>query len=564
LPSQSPSARASRSGRAARRPTPLPFHRTLVFRLSALAAALLLVSTGALVTAMRSMDALVADAREVSFLNDGGRHMAELLALTLQRLDAAPEARPQLEQALRARVEQMDRRYQEAQQGRGADGQALEVDAAVAGSVQQRRQLWEQELRPLLLRLAQAPGREAAGADLALLLSRARAFLDSLERSSADSLARTDAARTRRQYGTALTFALLFVLAGGVFLVARRLGERVAELNDSAQAMAGGDLDRELALDGHDEVALLGGAFDEMRGRVRQNLRQERESRAKVEELLREVAEAASRLAAASNDVMASATQQAAGAQEQLAAVSQTMASLEEVSRTSSSGADRARAATETARRSEELGRTGRERVGQAVEVMARTKAQSDEVAESILALAEQAAAVGDITTLIGDLAEQTNVLALNASIEATRAGEHGRGFAVVAGEVKSLAEQSKRATGEVRQVLGDIQRMANKSVLATEDSTRGMEAAMRAASEAGEAISALSDITAELTRVVAEVSSSALQQAAGMAQIHQAVRNINTVAGQAVQSTRQSERAAQDLAALGGRLRQLLMASDR
>ena len=93
--------------------------------------------------------------------------------------------------------------------------------------------------------------------------------------------------------------------------------------------------------------------------------------------------------------------------------------------------------------------------------------------AENILALAEQAQAIGEIIATVNDIAEQTNLLALNAAIEASRAGEQGKGFAVVAGEVKALADQSKKATAQVRQILGEIQKATNTAVLSTEEGKR-------------------------------------------------------------------------------------------
>jgi methyl-accepting chemotaxis protein len=171
--------------------------------------------------------------------------------------------------------------------------------------------------------------------------------------------------------------------------------------------------------------------------------------------------------------------------------------------------------------------------------------------------------AMRDITEridIIEEIAHATNLLALNAAIEASRAGEHGKGFSVVAGEVKSLAEQSRRATAEARQVLGEIQKRANRSVLSTEESTRSLEAAVRAAQHAGEVIRELADLGARLSGAVGEIAQNAAHQANGIGQITQAVRDISNVASQYVSSTQQAELAVRDLTTLGDRLRQLLV----
>src|SRR5436309_9556961 len=111
-------------------------------------------------------------------------------------------------------------------------------------------------------------------------------------------------------------------------------------------------------------------------------------------------------------------------------------------------------------------------------------KEKVEATAENILTLAEQAQAIGNIIAAVNDIAEQTNLLALNAAIEASRAGEHGKGFTVVAGEVKALADQSKKATGQVRQILGEIQKATNTAVLSTEAVTKGVAAAMKGGSQ--------------------------------------------------------------------------------
>src|SRR5205823_7446956 len=126
------------------------------------------------------------------------------------------------------------------------------------------------------------------------------------------------------------------------------------------------------------------------------------------------------------------------------------------------------------------IGQAGRSALDDSIAAMDRLKEQVESTAETILALAERAQAIGEIIATVNDIAEQTNLLALNAAIEASRAGEHGRGFAVVAGEVKALADQSKKATTQVRQILGEIQKATSTAVLSTEEVTRGVGAAIK------------------------------------------------------------------------------------
>jgi methyl-accepting chemotaxis protein len=278
-----------------------------------------------------------------------------------------------------------------------------------------------------------------------------------------------------------------------------------------------------------------------------------------VRSVTRPVRDAINMLSTASAEILATTTQQAAGAREQAAAVTETVATVDEVTQTSDQAARRARDMGEAVQRALHVGQEGRKAAVESMAALARVQEQVETTAENILALAEQAQAIGEITAAVADVADQTNLLALNAAIEASRAGEHGKGFAVVAGEVKALADQSKKATAQVRQILGEIQKGTGAAVLSTEEVTKGVAAAGRVADQAGKTIGALAETLGEAAQAATQITASAGQQATGMAQINQAMRNIDEAARQNLAALRQAEQAAQNLSGLGEQFTQFI-----
>ena len=260
-------------------------------------------------------------------------------------------------------------------------------------------------------------------------------------------------------------------------------------------------------------------------------------------------------LATSSAEILAATSEQASGANESMAAVAQTAATVDQVAQTTEQAAQRARAVADGAHRAMDISRSGRAAVDASIAVMGRVVDQVESMRAGIRELSEQAELIRGITTTVDEIAERSNLLALNAAIEAARAGEEGRGFAVVAGEIRSLAEQSKRATVEVRGILGDIQRAAASAASVAEEGSRQASESQRTVTEAGETIRELGEAMGDASQAAAQIAASAGQQATGMAQIRQAMRNIREVTQQNLVATQQTERAAKDLTLIGSTL---------
>jgi len=182
-----------------------------------------------------------------------------------------------------------------------------------------------------------------------------------------------------------------------------------------------------------------------------------------------------------------------------------------------------------------------------------------ESIAESIVRLSEQSQAIGEIMLTVNDLAEQSNLLAVNASIEAAKAGEQGKGFAVVAQEVRNLADQSKQATTQVRSILSEIQKATNAAVMVTEQGSKAVETGVRLSGQAGESVQKLTEGIAEAAQAATQIAASSQQQMAGMDQVALAIESIKTASTQNVASTKQTETAAKNIEELGRRLKGLV-----
>ncbi|MEI7743464.1 MAG: methyl-accepting chemotaxis protein [Chloroflexota bacterium] len=278
-----------------------------------------------------------------------------------------------------------------------------------------------------------------------------------------------------------------------------------------------------------------------------------------LRDLNRDTTEGVSVLAAASSEILATVSQLAGVTAETAASVTETSTTVEEVKQTAHLTAQRARDVQESALQTAAIGESGRAAAIETVAGMDRIRGQMGAIADAIVRLSELGQSIGEIITTVNDLAEQSNMLAVNAAIEATRAGEYGKGFAVVAQEVKSLADQSRQATTQVRSILSDVQKATSSAVMATEQGNKTVADGVRQAGEAGESIRRLADAIGEAADAATQIVASADQQLVGMEQIAMAMTSIRQATSQNVAGTRQLEVSAQSLTSTGDRLRHVV-----
>jgi methyl-accepting chemotaxis protein len=306
-----------------------------------------------------------------------------------------------------------------------------------------------------------------------------------------------------------------------------------------AQKIAAGDLTvKAIPLS---EADALGNAFSTMVEKLR--------------EQIREIVEGVNVLASSGSEIMASVSQLTSGAAETSTAVSETTTTVEEVKQTTEVSSQKAKHVSELGRKSVEISQTGLKAIDDTIQGMNRVKEQVESIADMVVRLSEQSQAIGEIIATVNDLAEQSNLLAVNASIEAAKAGEQGKGFAVVAQEIRSLAAQSKQATNQVRSILFDVQKAISSAVMATELGSKAVHEGVRLSTQAGEAIDVLAESVTEATNASIQIAASSQEQLVGMDQVVSAMENIREAALQMTSSTKQTEQSAHDLHNLGQRL---------
>ncbi|GCA49614.1 methyl-accepting chemotaxis protein 4 [Sinorhizobium sp. KGO-5] len=503
-----------------------------------------------------ALERVQADLAATSSL--GKERLAYQMIYTASHLERAEgPARAAVADELRRLMDRNERLLASLANSEEGIGLAAADEPAALTQLEQARQLWRDEIRPALeSAMASAPLSRGALDELDPEIRAFAARLDGL-------ISRIEhAGATRLQRSQLLQFgfsALALLVLLQVLRVGRRLARRTRALAVLAEKVSAGDLAQKASVDGSDELAVLGASFNAMTERLAGMIDNERGSRERLEKLLATISETAQHLSSSAAEILAGTTQQVEGMREQSSAVAQTVTSVDEVLQTSEQAAQRAQQVAASYDNAVKISNEGRRALDDTVQVMNAVSARTETIAADILSLAENSLEIGEIVSVVAEIADQTNLLALNAAIEASRAGEHGRGFNVVASEIRTLADQSKAATTRVRRILMEIQKSTNSAVIGAEDGSKSVSRALETVSEAGETIRQLEAIVDDSARSVAQIAASAGQQRAGMKQIHEAMHYIEQTSSQNLSAIRQAEEAAKDLNELGSRLKEML-----
>lgn len=320
----------------------------------------------------------------------------------------------------------------------------------------------------------------------------------------------------------------------------------LSQLSAIAEKVAAGDLTVNTPLsEREDEVGKLAQTF---RGMVE-----------KLRKQTADVLEAVNVLASSSNEIATTTAQLASGTEETAVAVTQTTTTVEEVKQTAILSSQKARHVSEVSQKAVQVSQSGEKLVSETIEGINQIQEQMEYIAETIVKLSEHNQAIGEIIAAVDDMAEQSNLLAVNASIEASKAGEYGKGFIIVAQEIKGLAEQSKQATKQVRSILNDIQKASSAAVMATEKGSKAVESTVKQSAGTGDTIAELSKSISEASQAVIQIAASNQQQLVGMDQVAMAMTNIKQATTQNAAGTKQVEITVKNLHELGQKLKALV-----
>ncbi len=233
-------------------------------------------------------------------------------------------------------------------------------------------------------------------------------------------------------------------------------------------------------------------------------------------------------IAVSSSQIAASIDEQEKTISEQATSVNETTTTVEELGATTRQTAQQANVSTEGARQALELSETGKESVNRTMKGIGTLQTQVNAIADQIKLLSEQTEQIATISDLVGSVAKQTNMLALNAAVEAARAGEQGKGFSVVAGEIRKLADQTKKSAEKINILVGDIQASINSTVNVSDEGSKKAEEEIKLAEDTVTVFQKITDAVNNVFLNTQQISMSSKQQAVAVQQVISAMNAIN------------------------------------
>ena len=366
-----------------------------------------------------------------------------------------------------------------------------------------------------------------------------------IEQSQQESSKAADIAHFTRNLIIGLLCLCVLIGTTLVLLFARSISAPLKRLATDAEQVASGDLGVVVQVESQDEIGQVAQSFEKMVNNLR--------------EMIGMLADSSTQVSESSSEMEANAVKMADGA-EVVAIQAITVATAsEEMSATSGDIAQNCQLAAESALRADQAAVHGAAVVEKSIAVMHRIAERVQSSATTVEELGKRSDQIGSIISTIEDIADQTNLLALNAAIEAARAGEQGRGFAVVADEVRALAERTTKATREIGLMIKAIQQETKTAVAAMEEGVAEVEQGTEEAARSGEALRRIQDEINAVNMQVQQIATAAEEQTATTTEISNNIHQITDVAQNTVEGARKTSSAAQHLSRLAVELERLV-----
>ncbi|QSB20557.1 methyl-accepting chemotaxis protein [Pseudomonas sp. 15A4] len=350
-------------------------------------------------------------------------------------------------------------------------------------------------------------------------------------------------ANATQQYSTAFTMVVtLLIIATALtllfaWLLTNSITRPIASALHAAEDIAEGDLTRTITVDGTDEAGRLLAAMLKMQSKLRDTLQ-------RISGSATQLASAAEELNAVTDESARGLSQQNNEIEQAATAVNQMTSAVEEVARNAVSTSEASKNATTSAS-------DGRDLVQETVGAIERMSADVQSTSTLIGNLAGESRDIGKVLDVIRGLADQTNLLALNAAIEAARAGEAGRGFAVVADEVRALAHRTQQSTSEIERMIGSIQGGTEQAVNSMRSSTERAESTLNIAKGAGLALDTINSAVVEINERNLVIASAAEEQAQVAREVDRNLVNIRDLSTQSATGANQTSAASNELSRL-------------
>jgi methyl-accepting chemotaxis protein len=382
------------------------------------------------------------------------------------------------------------------------------------------------------------------------LFDSAKEFADQLVELQQDvaldeyNLAESRYASIRNSITTLLIIAILvgFLIA---FATIGSIVQVVKELNRVNSQLSQGDLTARVNYAGRDEFAEVASSVNQMGERFH--------------DMVQKIAASSSQLAAAAEETSAITTETTNSIRRQQNETDQVATAMNEMNATVQEVARSAANAAEAASRADNEANAGKKVVAQTIDVIDSLASEVEKAASVIQNLEKDSEQIGSVLDVIRGIAEQTNLLALNAAIEAARAGEQGRGFAVVADEVRTLASRTQQSTAEIHGMIEKLQSGAANAVRAMDISRQKAQTGVEQVAQAGSSLDAITQTVANINDLNAQIASAAEEQSSVAEEINRNIVNISQVADQTNTGASQTSTASQELARLAEQLQQLV-----